>query len=296
MLIDPGRVASKITTFTIQTIVELWQPGSLVDVKPALSAIMSTLHHPFNYSKDNMIQGLMVAEVMNWCTLKAEESPENYVQFLASLDRPHMAAKQGEEAEQIAHSHVSAFTAAYANPGKIGGTTAHDLTTIGVQGPRAPFVEKISANIEKALDAGAVKGMSVKDLPVIKQIMEATPDSETPNPIDQAITRLPGLSVLTIFDGIDMGEIVSAPGVGLILKDGVIAMRLRDTDMVKREQLAAQQKLGRLEDRPTSEILDLLDFGARKHEEKKMDEAQRPTEESKTRRLMNKLKLGSGSN
>lgn len=266
----------------------------MVEVKPTLSAIMSTLHHPFNYSKDNEIQGLMVAEVFNWCTTKAEEDPTAYIQFLTKLDRPHMAAKQGEEAEQIAHSHVSAFTAAYATPGRIGGTTAHDLTTVGVQGPRAPFVEKISANIEKALEAGAVKGMSVKDLPGIKQIMESTPDSETPNPIDQAITRLPGLSVLSIFDGIDMGEIVSAPGVGLILKDGVIAMRLRDTEMVQREQLAAQKRLGRLEDRPTAEILELLDFGARKHEEKKMDEAQRPTEEnqSKTRRLLNKLKLG----
>lgn len=292
-----GRVANKITTFTIKTIVELWQPGSTVDIKPALSSIMSTLHHPFNYNKENEVQALMVAEVVNWCTSKAEESPAEYAQFLATLDRPTMAARQGEEVEQIAHSHVPSFTAAYATPGRIGGTTAHDLTTIGTQGTRAPFVEKISKNIEKSLEAGDVKGMSVKDLAGIKEIMQATPDSDSPNPIDQAITKLPGLSVLSIFDGIDMGEIVAAPGVGLILKDGIIAMRLSDTEMVKREQLEAQRKLGSLKDRPINEMLDLLDFGARKHEEKRMDEAQRPTEadESKTRKLMNKLKLGSSS-
>lgn len=254
---------------------------------------MASLHHPFNYSKDNEIQALMVAEVVSWCTSKAEESPSTYATFLEALDRPHMAAKQGEEAEQIAHSHVPAFTAAYATPGKIGGTTAHDLTTIGVTGPRASFVEKISKNIEKSLEAGEVKGMTAKDLPGLKEIMNTSPSHDTPNPIDQALTRLPGLSVLSIFEGIDMGEIVGAPGVGLILKDGVIAMRLQDTEMVKREQIEAQKRLGALEDRPTSEILDLLDFGARKHEEKKLDEAQRPVEEeSKTRKLMNKLKLG----
>lgn len=295
MLTTAGRVATKITTFTIKTIVELWQPGSLVDVKPALASIMSTLHHPFNYSKDNGIQGIMVAEVVNWCTTKAEAEPVAYAQLLESMDRPHMAARQHEEAEQIAHSHVPAFTAAYAAPGKIGGTTAHDLVTIGVTGPRASFVEKVSKNIEKGLEAGKVEGLSIKDLPFIKSIMESSPDSEVPNPIDQALVRLPGMNVLDIFEGIDMGEIVAAPGMGLILKDGVIALRLRDTDMVKREQIAAQERLGSLEDRPTAEILDLLDFGARKWEEKKAMEAERPTEESKTRRLMNKLKLGSSS-
>lgn len=288
-------MASKITTFTIKTIVELWQPGSLIDVKPAIASIMATLHHPFNYSKDSGIQGIMVAEVLNWCTTKAEHDPKNYALLLESMDRPHTAARQHEEADQIAHSHVPAFTAAYATPGRIGGTTAHDLVTIGVTGPRASFVEKVSKNIEKGLEKNKVEGMSVKDLPFIKQIMEASPDFETPNPIDQAIIRLPGMNVLDIFEGIDMGEIVTAPGMGLILKDGVIAMRLRDTDMVKREQADAQRRLGALEDRPTAEILDLLDFGARKYEEKKTMEAERPTEESKTRKLLNKLKLGSSS-
>lgn len=237
----------------------------------------------------------MVAEVLNWCTTKAEHDPKNYALLLESMDRSHTAARQHEEADQIAHSHVPAFTAAYATPGRIGGTTAHDLVTIGVTGPRASFVEKVSKNIEKGLEKNKVEGMSVKDLPFIKQIMEASPDFETPNPIDQAIIRLPGMNVLDIFEGIDMGEIVTAPGMGLILKDGVIAMRLRDTDMVKREQADAQRRLGALEDRPTAEILDLLDFGARKYEEKKTMEAERPTEESKTRKLLNKLKLGSSS-
>ncbi|KAK5941191.1 hypothetical protein PMZ80_006468 [Knufia obscura] len=287
-----GLVASKITTLTIKKIVEIWQPGSTIDPKPALSSILATLHHPFNYSKDTEIQALMVAEVLEWCTSKAKQSPQNYASFLSRLDRSHMAAKLGEEAEQIAHSHVPAFTAAYANPNRVGGTTAHDLVTIGATGAHQSFSERLSKNIEKSLKEGAIKGLSMEDFPGIKKTMESSPSSDTPNPIDQSLTRIPGMNLLSVFDGIDIGELVSAPGMGIILKDAVIGMRLQDTEMVEREQLAAREKLGSLEDRPVKEMLALLDFGAKKSGEKEKEQAARPTEESKARRLMQKLHIG----
>ena len=285
-------MATKITTFTIKKVVEIWQPGSLADVKPALNSILATLHHPFNYSKDNEIQALMVAEVLSWCTAKAEHSPRAYLAFLQRLDRPYMAAKLGEEAEQISHSHVPAFTAAYASANRVGGTTVHDLTTVGTIGTHPSFAERISSNIEKGLESGAMEGLTIKDLPDIKQIMESSPSSETPNPIDQSLARIPGMNLLSVFEGIDIGEIVSAPGMGIILKDAMISMRLRDTEMVEREQMAAREKLGALEDRPVKEMLALLDFGAKSSEAKEREEAERPIEESKTRRMMNKLKIG----
>ncbi|KAK5079373.1 hypothetical protein LTR64_002204 [Lithohypha guttulata] len=289
-----GRVATKITTFTIKKIVELWQPGSLVEVKPALSSILATLHHPFNYSKDTEIQALMVAEVLEWCTSKHKESPTLFASLLKRLDRPSMAAKLGEEAEQVAHSHVPAFTAAYTAPNQIGGTTVHDIVTVGLTGPRASFVEKISKNIEKSIQAGKLKGFTMEDMAGIKKTMEATPSSEAPNPIDESLLRIPGANLLSVFDDIDIGEIVSAPGAGLILKDAVIRMRLSDTEMVNREQLAAREKLGSLEDRPVKEMLELLDFGSRKEAEKVEAHEDRPVEESKTRKLLNKLHIGKG--
>ena len=286
-----GLVASKITTFTIKKIAEVWQPGSLVDPRPTLTSILATLHHPFNYSKEDEIQGLMVAEVIEWCTSKSQNSPKDYATFLERLDRPHKAAKLGEEAEQIASSHIPAFTAAYASSTRIGGTTAHDLVTIGKVGPNASFITKLSNNLEKQLKSGAIKGLSMDDLPGIKQAWEASPSSDSPNPIDQGLVRIPGTNILSVFDDIDLSEIVSAPGTGIILKDAVIAMRLRDTEMVEREQIAAREKLGALEDRPVKEMLALLDIVKKD----RLEEDDRPTEESKTRRLMNKLKIGKGT-
>lgn len=132
----------------------------------------------------------------------------------------------------------------------------------------------------------------MEDFPGIKKTMESSPSSDTPNPIDQSLTRIPGMNLLSVFDGIDIGELVSAPGMGIILKDAVIGMRLQDTEMVEREQLAAREKLGSLEDRPVKEMLALLDFGAKKSGEKEKEQAARPTEESKARRLMQKLHIG----
>jgi len=294
-----GRVATIITTFTIKKIIEIWQPGDSTDVKPTLTSILSTLHHPFNYSKDNDIQALMVAEVLNWCTTKAQEEPQAYSAILHRLDRPNMAARQNEEAEQVAHSHIPAFTAAYTAPNRVGGTTVHDIVTIGVTGGRTSFVERMHANIEKAIKAGSIPGLTIADLAGIKKTMESDPSSDTPSPIDQALTSIPGGNLLSVFDEIDVGEIVSAPGMGIILKDAVINMRLKDTEMVEREQKAAREKLGHLKDRPIKEMLALLDFGARSVDEKERAQALRPTdaedEKSKTRKLLEKLHLAKPS-
>lgn len=271
-----GRVAVKVTTYTMQRVLSLWQPGNMTDVKPALDEIMAALHHPGNYTKDG-IQGLMVAEVMKWC---GENPPE----ILSRLDRAHMAKKSGEEAHQIAHSHVPSFTAAYTSPNQVGGTTAHDLTTIGVTGAHAGFTERVAKNVEKS-------GIKV-DLGGFKKAMDADPSSESPNPIDSALMLLPGESLLSVFEGIDIGEIVSVSGMGLVLKDGLITMRLRDTEMVEREQARARETLATLEDRPVKEMLKLLDIGPKSTQEKLEEEQGRPTEESKTRKLLNKVKMG----
>lgn len=271
-----GRVAVKITTFTMQRILDLWQPGNTTDVRPALSEILATLHHPGNYSKEG-IQAFMVAEVVKWCT---EASPEVFLQ----LDRAHMMQKLGEEAEQVAHSHVPTFTAAYTSSDQVGGTTVHDLTTIGVVGPHAGFTDRICKNIEKS-------GVKI-DMAEFRKTMEATPSANAPNPMDQAFTIVPGQNLLSAFDDIDIGEIVAVSGMGLVLKDSLISMRLRDSNMVEREQIKARETLATLQDRPVKAMLALLDINARSSREKEEQLNSRPTEESKMKRLMNKLKLG----
>jgi len=229
----------------------------------------------------------MVAEVLDWCTRKQQHNPQAFSALLQRLRKPEMATKLGEQAGQIRHSHVPAMTAVYTGPNQISGTTVHDLTTIGTERAHVGFMEKISNNIEENLKKGAIKSLTMEDLPGIKQIMNSSPSAGTPNPIDQSLVRIPGMGLLPIFEGVDIAEIVAAPGMGIVLKDAVIGMRLRDTEWVEREQNAARERLGALEDRPVKEMLKLLDV---KPVEKTMD---RPTEESRSRRMMNKLKLGS---
>lgn len=271
-----GRVAVKITTFTMQKILDLWQPGNLTDPRLPLAEILATLQHPGNHSKEG-IQGLMVAEVMKWCT---EAQPEVFLR----LDHAHMMQKSGEEAERAAHSHVPTFTAIHTSANQVGGMTVHDLTTVGVVGAHASFTDRIIQNVEKS-------GMKI-DVKEFRKSLEASPSSDAPNPLDNAFTTIPGQNLLSLFDGIDIGEMVAVPGMGLVLKDSLISMRLRDTNMVEKEQLMARERLATLEDRPVKEMLKLLDINPKSSQEKEELNESRPTEESKTRRLLNKLSIG----
>lgn len=246
----------------------------MVDVKPTLASILETLQHPFNYSQTSGIQSIMVAEVLNWCTRKQEENPKEFAALLQRLDKPHMAAKLGEEMDQTAHHHAQQNATA---------------TKVDRKPAPSPLASKIESNVTQQLQSGGIKGFSMDDLPMIRDLMTANPSSDAPNPIDNTLTKLPGMNIVAIFEGIDSSEILSAEGVGVILKDAVISMRLQDEEWVERSQLVAQQRLGALEDRPIKEMLRLLDFGP---EEKT---SERPTEESKTRRLMDKMKIGNTS-
>lgn len=181
------------------------------------------------------------------------------------------------------------MTAAYATSKQISGTTAHDLTTIDVGGANIGFIEKIASNIEKNITKGAFSGLTLDDLPQIKDMLYAKPSPYSPNPIDGSLTRIPGMGLVSAFEDIDIHEIVAAPGMGVLLKDSVIAMRLRDTEYVEKEQAMARERLGSLEDRPIKEMLALLDFGA---ESKPTDRPVDDAGESKTTKLLNKLKIG----
>ena len=102
------------------------------------------------------------------------------------------------------------------------------------------LLERISSNIESQLHKGAIKKVSLSDLPGIKKILFAPPTGETPNPLDAGLAKIPGISFISTFEGVGVNEIAAADGIGETLKDAVVSLILLDeTRGVKEEEVAA---------------------------------------------------------
>ena len=61
-----GRVAVRISSYTVTEIVQLWQPGNATDPRPALDRILEVFQHPFRQSPNSTVQTLMYTEVSNY--------------------------------------------------------------------------------------------------------------------------------------------------------------------------------------------------------------------------------------
>lgn len=141
------------------------------------------------------------------------------------------------------HSHVDALTAAHA-PNSIAPQTAHDLTTTQRPEVQRGLLERVSGNIEAQLEKGAIKKVGLSDLPGIKKILFAPPTGETPNPLDAGLAKIPGLSFVGAFEGVSVGEIAAADGMGETLKDAVVSLILLDEGRGVKEEEAAAGRFG----------------------------------------------------
>ena len=230
-----------MSTFTVDKITEVWQPGSDVDVRATLDSILDGFHHPYNFSQDSPIQNLMFTEVLNWCNAQAGVNLVAFEALLARLDRGHMSRRLGEEAE---HDHVDAMTAAHGTKTEIAPTTAHDAATLSPKEIQTAFVEKVGNNLEASISKGAIPGLGLEDVPIIKEMLLAPPTSDSPNPIDNALVRTGGIGLTSAFKGIEIHEIVAARGMGNILKDAVINMTLQDPERSGMEKQMAIARFG----------------------------------------------------
>ena len=95
---------------------------------------------------------------------------------------------------------------------------------------------RLSYNIEHQVRQGAVKEVSVADLPTIKDLLFASPSAGTPNPLDAGLAKLPGISFLGAFTGIGVREIAAYPGMGETLKDAIISLILLDEERGSHEE------------------------------------------------------------
>lgn len=235
-----GRVAVRISNYATTQIIQLWQPGNTLDPSPVLSRILQTFHHPFNLTPDSPVQNLMFTEISAYTTNAFMSNTATFEANLQSLSAASVASRINEHASlPYGHSHVDALTAAHA-PNSIAPQTAHDLTTVQRSEVQRGLLERVSANIERQLQAGDVKGVGLKHLPEIKRLLFAPPSGPSPNPLDAGLAKIPGISFVSTFEGITIDEIAAADGMGNTLKDAVVSLILLDEERgVKEEEFAA---------------------------------------------------------
>ena len=230
----------------------------------------------------------MFAQVFEYCSVRSKADPKRFEEFVQSLDKTHMAAKLGEQG----HTHSHSLTNAYAPPTAIGSTHAHALTTVRPERVETTFIQRISDNIEHSMkEDGGIPGLSLDDLPGIKDLLSATPSADAPNPIDQALRSAGGGVGLTkAFKDIQLHEILGAAGMGNVLKDGLIGMLLNDPERLEVEEKAARERLGAQDGLPAQDLIKLLDFEAVFKPEEEED---RSSAGRKVLDAMNRLKIKS---
>jgi hypothetical protein len=160
-----------------------WQPGNSVDPRSTLAKILEAFHHPFNASRDSVVQTLMLTEVSNYVNEQFMSNTATFDCNLQNLNASAVARRVNEHASlPHDHSHVDALTAAHA-PNSIAPQTAHDLTTTQRTEVQRGLLERMSENIDTQLNKGNIGKAGLKDMPKIKPILFAPPTGESPNPL-----------------------------------------------------------------------------------------------------------------
>lgn len=299
-----GRVAVRISNYTTTQIIQLWRPGNTVDPRGGISAILQAFHHPFNSSSDSAIQSLMFTEVSDYVNDQFRSNTTTFEKNLQNLNAQSVASRVNEHASlPYGHSHVDALTAAHA-PNSIAPQTAHDLTTTQRTEVQRGLLERMGKNIEAQLKMGEIKGVGMKDLPGIKQVLFAPPTGESPNPLDSGLAKIPGISFIGTFEGISISEIAAADGMGNTLKDAVVSLMLMDETRGTKEQEVAASRFGwgrteaeKEERRRLKDLQRLLKIEKMKtqQEEGQFDEKRSTGEKLKEGMEKLKLKMGSKS-
>ena len=237
-----GRVAVRISSYTTTKIIQLWQPGNIMDPLPAIASILQAFHNPFNSSPNSAVQALMYNEVYDYVTNQLTTNTKAFEEKLHALTAPVIAARVNEHASlPQGHSLVDAMTALHA-PHSIAPQTVHDLVTKQQPEVQRAFMQRVSDNVEQQLQKGSIKGVGMKDFPAIKKLLFAPPGAEAPNPLDAGLAKIPGIGYIDTFEGISISELAAADGMGETLKDAVVSLILLDESRgVKEEEIAASR-------------------------------------------------------
>ena len=230
-----GRVAVQVSTYTVTEIVQLWQSGNTQDPRETIQKILEVFHHPFNANPGSFIQALMLDEVRVWVRESIAADAKSFETTLDSLSRSGVASRMKVSADMPGghHTHVDI-------PNSVSDDGGHTEDPPSSAEKQDEFMSRISQNVKDQVKKGAVKGVSIDDFSHVEESLFASPSGESPNPLDTALSKLPGLSFLNTFQGIEINQIAAVGGLGETTKDAVITMILLDeTRGLEEEEVAA---------------------------------------------------------
>ncbi|KPI40566.1 uncharacterized protein AB675_7508 [Cyphellophora attinorum] len=163
------------------------------------------------------------------------------------------------------------------------------LTATDTTDSQPQIIDHLTRNITSALRPSPSSGKKPpKDL-------DATPSSR----------NSPRYS--NIFEDIPIAEIVAAPGMGVVLKDSVVSLRMQDEEKLEEQQKKAHRDLGGWEERSVKVLLQQLEAPGRGHgaqsakigtfrdDAKPKDGDEDGDKEGKMGKMMGKLKLKKSS-
>ncbi|KAK5174172.1 uncharacterized protein LTR77_001252 [Saxophila tyrrhenica] len=265
-----GRVASKMTSYTIAKIASLWRPDATQDVRPAIDGVLSALHHPELTSRESRteVQTAMLAEVRRYVVDRVRDDPAGFEALLVSLDREHMAARRGEH--EAAHQSAKQSHGAEQEQSPV---------------PQA-LASRIALNLQRASDDGHVSSPAISG---IEKALRAAPSNEAPNPLDAAMAGLGGVGLKAAFQDIGTSEMAGIPGIGEVLRDAIVMTRMMEMEENNMLDMGGEWSKERCK-----ELSDMMDVGKNRKQEEERAQKEGRKEENKVSALkegLMKLKL-----
>ena len=193
-----AQVAAVVTSFTTQQVVECWTKPSF-DADQVIARILSALHHPFNidFTDSDHLQIQMFRAATKWWTDKTDQQRD----FLR-----HRLIKSTIAAGQ--HKHLISDPEQWRNIPTFGKKPAENKS----------LVETLFNNVKDAVQKGTLS-IAQGALNDIANVMKSGPTPQIPNPVDVALSMLPGaMPVRDLLKGVSPQAFISAPTVGNILK------------------------------------------------------------------------------
>lgn len=231
-----GRIATVVTTYTIEKIATAWQPSLQRGYIPAESQdpahliddILSALHHPCNTTAKTRtpIQKRMYDEVLTYCADRANSDPTAFDAKLVRLDREHVAERSGDSASHT-HQRTSLSSPNVPENGPEGGDPPPYLDPT--------LISRISINLDQASTNNSLPSLSVSALKIIKASLALEPSADAPNPLDVALSNLGGTGLMVALAGVSNDEIAAMPGIGELLRDAVLMMRALEEERKENE-------------------------------------------------------------
>ncbi|KAL8692072.1 MAG: hypothetical protein Q9218_002831 [Villophora microphyllina] len=196
-ILNNPAVSATVTSFTVKIIVQCWHDPN-VDAENAINNILEAIHHPFNTSGSSEIKKNMFNCVRDWWSFKEDKYQQDELLDLLTKN----AVEKGTNRMLISKP------------------TDYHLQKLTPRDTGKPVIKALVDNIKKAQETGELK-LSSAALDHVIETLQADATPEEPNPVDAALAQV-ALSAQTLFEGVDVQDIMSVPTIGELARTEMV--------------------------------------------------------------------------